>query len=65
MYKGTNRLPAIRMTRRFKIGVKSPKILPASGRSDCVVLGVYIVLAIVGTSPGKWRTRASTIQSSD
>jgi len=51
MYKGTYRRPAIRVTKRFRIGVKRPKILPASGRSDFVALVASAVLAIVWTSP--------------
>jgi len=50
-YKGTYRLPAIRVTKLFKIGVKSPKIFPASGRSDLVALGARNVVATMGTSP--------------
>src|SRR6058998_1588412 len=50
-YSGTYRLPAIRVVKRFRIGVKRPKILPASGRSDFVVLAAFAVLAIVWTSP--------------
>src|SRR5439155_11388766 len=50
-YSGTYLLPAMRVTKRFRIGVKRPKILPASGRSDFVALGASAVLAIVWTSP--------------
>jgi len=41
----------MRVTRRFRIGVKRPKILPASGRSGFPVLCATNVLAIVRTSP--------------
>src|SRR5712691_4024789 len=50
-YKGTNRLPAIRVTKRFRIGVKRPKILPASGFSDFVALGACAVVAMVWDLP--------------
>src|SRR2546422_7609085 len=57
-YRGTYLLPAIRVTKRFRTGVKSPKILPATGRSDFVALGVSIVLAIGWTSPAALDTGA-------
>src|SRR6266850_45397 len=51
-YKGTYRLPAIRVTKRFRTGVKRPKILPASGRSDFVVLDTAAVLVMSGLPCG-------------
>jgi hypothetical protein len=65
MYKGTYRPPANRATKRFRTGVKRPKILPARGRPDFVVLVVAIVLAIVRTSPDWLKTVRRPIQSSD
>src|SRR5467141_1924919 len=65
MYRGTYRRPAIRLTTRFKTGVKRPKILPASGRSDFVALGVSAVLAIEWDLPCGVGCACSTIQSSD
>src|ERR1700704_1600874 len=64
-YRGTYRLPAIRVTNRFRIGVNRPKILPASGRSDFLVLGATAVLAIVTDLPCGAGSRCPTIQSSD
>jgi hypothetical protein len=41
----------MRLTRLFRMGVKRPKILPASGRSGLVALDVSRVLAILRDLP--------------